>query len=148
MTTPYFVPDEVTVTALVSSARAGEPTTLIVPKRNDSPLVAAASRSFYERLLQAGVRLYEFKPGLLHAKTLTLGDDRSVISTANLDRRSYELNFEVTMFVVDLSFGEKLRALQEHYIANSDEVVLDKWQRRGGARRFAENLIGVMAPLL
>jgi cardiolipin synthase len=148
MTTPYFVPDEVTVTALVSSARAGVPTTLIVPKRNDSPLVAAASRSFYERLLQAGVRLYEFRPGLLHAKTVTLGDDRSVISTANLDRRSYELNFEVTMFVVDLSFGEKLRALQEYYIANSDEVVLEKWQRRGGARRFAENLVGVMAPLL
>jgi cardiolipin synthase len=92
--------------------------------------------------------LYEFKPGLLHAKTVTLGDDRSVISTANLDRRSYELNFEVTMFVVDLPFGEKLRALQEHYIANSDEVVLDQWQRRGGARRFAENLVGVMAPLL
>jgi cardiolipin synthase len=148
MTTPYFVPDEVTVTALISSARAGVPTTLIVPKRNDSPLVAAASRSFYERLLQAGVKLYEFKPGLLHAKTITLGEDRSVISTANLDRRSYELNFEVTMFVVDQKFADELQALQATYIAQSDEVLLHIWTARGGARRFAENLVGVMAPLL
>lgn len=148
MTTPYFVPDDVTVTALISAARAGVPTTLIVPKRNDSPLVAAASRSFYERLLQAGVRLFEYRAGLLHAKTITLGDTRSVISTANLDRRSYELNFEVTMFVVDRSFSDKLRNLQAQYMAQSDEVVLNAWRKRGTARRFTENLVGVMAPLL
>jgi cardiolipin synthase len=148
LTTPYFVPDEVTITALVSSARAGVPTTLIVPQRNDSPLVAAASRSFYGRLLQAGVRIFEFRPGLLHAKTITLGLAQSVISTANLDRRSYELNFEVTMFVVDAEFNAHLRAVQSMYMAQSRQIVPDQWNARGAARRFAENLVGVMAPLL
>lgn len=148
MTTPYFVPDEVTITALVTSARAGVPTTLIVPKRNDSPLVAAASRSFYERLMAAGVQIYEFRPGLLHAKTVTIGPHRSVISTANLDRRSYELNFEVTMFIVDEAFNAELRAVQQRYVEQSDRVEREVWESRGAGRRFAENLIGVMAPLL
>jgi cardiolipin synthase len=148
MTTPYFVPDEVTITALVSSARAGVPTRLIVPTRNDSPLVAAASRSFYDRLLQASVQIYEYRPGLLHAKTIALGLDRSVISTANLDRRSYELNFEVTIFVVDRAFNEELRRVQKGYIEESDRIVVEAWRSRGAMRRFAENLVGVLAPLL
>jgi cardiolipin synthase len=148
LTTPYFVPDDVTVATLVTSARAGIPTTLIVPKHNDSPLVAAASRSFYDRLLDAGVHIYEFRPGLLHAKTITIGEHRSIISTANLDRRSYELNFEVTLFVVDTDFTARLRAVQEAYIAQSDRVLPDQWRRRSTVRRFAENLVGTMAPLL
>jgi cardiolipin synthase len=148
LTTPYFVPDEVTVTTLVTSARAGIPTTRIVPQRNDSPLVAVASRSFYDRLLDAGVRIHEFRPGLLHAKTMTIGEHRSIISTANFDRRSYELNFEVTLFVVDTDFTARLRAVQEHYIAQSDPVTPEEWRRRSPVRRFAENLVGTMAPLL
>ncbi len=148
MTTPYFVPDEVTVTALTTSARSGIETRLIVPRKNDSPLVAAASRSFYERLLEAGVRIFEFRPGLLHAKTVVIGRDRSVVSTANLDRRSYELNFEVTLIVLNESFNARLRAIHADYIAQSDEVRLDAWRTRGAVRRFTENLVGTMAPLL
>lgn len=148
LTTPYFVPDEVTVTTLITSARAGVPTTLVVPKRNDSPLVAAASRSFYDRLLEAGVHIREFRPGLLHAKTITIGDRRSIISTANLDRRSYELNFEVTLFIADEAFTTELRRIQADYIEQSDPVLLESWRKRHAVRRFAENLVGTMAPLL
>lgn len=148
LTTPYFVPDEVTVTALVTSARAGVVTSLIVPKRNDSPLVAAASRSFYDRLLDSGVRIFEYRPGLLHAKTMAIGRHRSIISTANFDRRSYELNFEVTLFVVDTDFNLHLRALHDTYIAASDPVEAEVWRSRSTVRRFAENLVGTMAPLL
>ena len=82
LTTPYFVPDEATITNLVVAARRGVRVTLVVPKNNDSKLVALASRNHYETLLDAGVRLVEFNAGLLHAKTITLDKEIAVVMSA------------------------------------------------------------------
>ena len=101
VTTPYFAPDDATAMALRTAARRGVATKLVVPARNDSPLVAAASRSHYQALLNAGVEIQEFAGGLLHAKTLTIDRDLAIITTANVDRRSFELNFEVSLLVYD-----------------------------------------------
>ncbi|HRP61738.1 MAG TPA: cardiolipin synthase [Phycisphaerales bacterium] len=148
LTTPYFVPDEATTTGLCTSARRGVETTLIVPARNDSPLVHVASRSYYEILLDAGVRLYEYEAGLLHSKTMTLDRDLALVSTANLDRRSFELNFEVSVLVYDSDFASQLRFLQSSYLDSSRMVNAAAWRARPWHNRLWQNAVGVLSPVL
>ncbi|MHC4126611.1 MAG: cardiolipin synthase [Planctomycetota bacterium] len=148
LTTPYFVPDEATASALYTSARRGVETTLVVPARNDSPLVAAASRSYYEALLDAGVRIHEYQHGLLHAKTLTLDRRLALVTTANFDRRSFELNFEVSLVVYDSDFASELRLLQKAYSDGSVPVNEAAWRRRGWPRRLWQNTAGMLGPIL
>jgi cardiolipin synthase len=148
VTTPYFVPDEATTMALRTAARRGVETTLIFPARNDSPLVAAASRSHYEPLLEAGVKIFEYQKGLLHAKTLTLDRSLALITTANLDRRSFELNFEVSMLVFDSDFASELRFLQTSYLNDSRPVELASWRKRPWPAKLWQNAAGTLGPLL
>ncbi len=148
LTTPYFVPDESTAAALRTAARRGVDTILVVPARNDSLLVRIASRSFYESLLEAGVKIYEFQNGLLHAKTMTVDRDLALVSTANLDRRSFELNFEVSLLVYDTDFASQLRFLQTSYVEQSRRLALADWAKRGRAKRLGENAVGILSPLL
>ncbi|TVQ57131.1 MAG: cardiolipin synthase, partial [Phycisphaerales bacterium] len=148
ITTPYFVPDEATATAICSAARRGVETTLIVPARNDSRLVAIASRSYYDMLLEAGVRVHEYQDGLLHAKTTTIDREFALVSTANLDRRSFELNFEVSVAIYDSDCASQLRYLQRSYLSRSKPVRLKAWRQRGLPRRLWQNAIGILSPLL
>lgn len=148
LTTPYFVPDSATVSALVAVAQCGVATTLVVPARNDSRLVAAASRSYYEEMLAAGVRVWEYEPGLLHAKTITVDRRLAIVTTANMDRRSFELNFEVSTVVYDTDFASRLRMLQRSYQNRAREIELSAWNRRSSFRKFGENAAGLLNPLL
>ena len=148
VTTPYFVPDDATMTALCTTARRGVETMLVLPARNDSPLVAAASRSHYDELLACGVRIYEYQAGLLHAKTATVDRDLALISTANLDRRSFELNFEVSVVVYDDDFASQLRFLQRGYIAQSQLLDARQWNRRWLPAKLWHNAAGTLSPLL
>ena len=148
LTTPYFVPDEGTVIALRTAARRGVDTSLVLPARNDSPLVAAASRSFYHQLLEAGVNIFEFQKGLLHAKTMTIDRDLALVSTANLDRRSFELNFEVSVVVYDTDFASQLRFVQRSYIGDSQAIEADMWSRRPWPKVLVNNAVALVAPLL
>lgn len=148
LTTPYFVPDEGTVAALTTAAMRGVRTIIVVPARNDSPLIALASRSFYQPLLDAGVRVHEFTKGLLHAKTITVDREFALVSTANLDRRSFEINFELSTLVYDRAFATELRQLQGRYMEDSAVVDGAAWSSRSWPRRLAENLAGLVSPLL
>lgn len=148
ITTPYFVPDDATVSALCTAARRGVDTILVLPARNDSPLVAAASRSHYAELLDSGVQLYEYTAGLLHAKTLTVDRQLAVIGSANLDRRSFELNFEVSMVVYDDDFASQLRFLQKSYMSNAVWVDPARWRNMRWPRRLLYSVAGTMSPLL
>ena len=94
ITTPYYVPDEAMQAALCASPHRGVETTIIFPARNDSFVVQAASRSYYADLLAAGVRVFEFEGGLLHTKSLTIDGEITLLGSANMDRRSFELNYE------------------------------------------------------
>jgi cardiolipin synthase len=148
LTSPYFVPDLATAMAIKTAALRGVATTIVVPARNDSPLVAAASRSHYEPMLAAGVRVFEYERGLLHAKTISIDRELAMISSANLDRRSFELNFEVSTVVYDSDFASELRFLQTSYLEDSREVHLGAWRRRGWPRRLWHNTAGMVSPLL
>jgi len=148
LTTPYYVPDEGTSSALRTVASRGVDTTLVVPANNDSRLVAWASRSYYGELLAAGVAIHEFLGGLLHAKTLTVDGALALVMTANMDRRSFEINFELSLLVYDPGFARDLREVQESYVARSVRVDPESWPQRPWPRRALENAAGLMSPLL
>ncbi len=148
LTTPYFVPDEGTLAALVTAAARGIDVTLVVPRRNDSPLVAAASRSFYEVLLASGCKIYEFTGGLLHSKTVTVDRRGALVGSANLDRRSFEINFELSVVLYDPDLAGRMWALQQKYIMESVPVDLEEFRKRPIALRAIENACGILGPLL
>src|SRR6478672_9527521 len=122
ITTPYFVPNDQVLFALTSAARRGVEVILMLPKRNDSMVVAGTSRSYYQDLVSAGVKLFEYHCGLLHAKTMVVDRKVGLIGSANLDRRSFELNFENNMLFADKEFAATIRARQDEFLADSDPV--------------------------
>jgi cardiolipin synthase len=148
VTTPYFIPDEQLLFALTSAGRRGIRTLILFPKRNDNWIVAAASRSYYKDLIDAGVEIYEFRPGLLHAKTMLVDRQVGLIGSANLDRRSFELNFENNILFDDKAFAAAIRARQEDYLAQCDRVTRDEVNRYGIALRLWQNLLATLSPML
>lgn len=148
LTTPYFVPDESTIRNLCVAARRGIQTSLVVPKNNDSRLVGPASRSNYAPLLEAGVEIFEFTEGLLHAKTITIDREIGVVMSANLDRRSFELNFECGALIYNSDFASELRLLQKSYISRSEQVSLVEWRKRSRMHQVGDTIAGFLSPLL
>jgi cardiolipin synthase A/B len=110
LTTPYFVPDDVILSALVSAAHRGVDVQIIVPRRSDSVLVDLAARSYFPELLAAGTRVFEYRPRFVHSKTFVVDDDVAIVSTANLDNRSFRLNFEVAAVIYGATMNAQLEA--------------------------------------
>ncbi len=148
MTTPYFVPDEATLTALQSAARRGVEVTLVLPEKVDSLLVRYASRAHFQELLDAGVRIVEYHAGLLHAKTVTIDQSIALIGSVNLDMRSFWLNFEITLFLYDSTCANEVRDMQLGYIADADAIDGEVFRRRSLPQRTIENVLRLMSPLL
>lgn len=148
LTTPYFVPDEGMLAALRSASLRGVEVVLIVPKRSDHRVTQAAGQSHYELLLDVGVRIYRYAGGLLHSKTLTIDGLFSIISSANLDVRSFLLNFELALLVYDSAFHDVVAALHEVYLRQSEPLLAEAWSRRGRGQILVENLAKLLTPLL
>ncbi len=148
ITTPYYVPTEALQAAICAAANRGVEVTLILPARNDDFAVGAASRSHYESFLEAGVRLHEFLPGLLHAKTLTLDGELTLIGSANMDRRSFDLNYENNILLADPAATAAMRARQEDYLSRSRRITLEEVAAWGIGRRMANNALAIMGPVL
>jgi cardiolipin synthase len=148
MTTPYFVPDESLLTALVTAASRGVDVTIIVPAKVDSRLVRLASQAHKGDLISSGVKVALFDAGLLHTKSITVDGELSLFGSLNLDPRSLYLNFEITLSVYDRKFTAELRDLQQSYIDQSEWMDLDEWQSRSRLQRFAENTARLLGPLL
>ena len=148
ISTPYFVPDESMQAALCASSRRGVATTIIFPARNDSWVVGAASRSFYAELLEAGVNIFEFKGGLLHTKSLTMDGEVSLIGSANMDRRSFELNYENNILFYDSSLTAEMRKRQDSYIVQSDMVTPEMVENWSWQWRLWNNAVAMLGPVL
>ena len=148
ITTPYYVPDEAMQAALCASARRGVTTTVIFPARNDSWIVAAASRSYYSDLLASGVRIYEYHGGLLHTKSLTLDGEVTLIGSANMDRRSFDLNYENNILFYDPTLTVEMRRRQHAYLACSRPVTIETVAQWPVTRRLWNNTIAMLGPIL
>jgi len=143
ITTPYLVPDEATLAAIKSAALRGVNVRLLVPKRGDSKLVTAAGRSYYDELVAAGVVLFEYGPAMLHAKTMVIDDTVAVVGTANLDNRSFRLNFEVIAVVYDAAAAGQLGAIFDRDLRSAV-----RYKPPTGKRPIGERLLFGVARLV
>jgi cardiolipin synthase len=148
ITTPYYVPTEAMQAALCAAAHRGVETTIVFPARNDSWEVAAASRSYYHELLEAGVKIREYVGGLLHTKSITLDGEVTLIGSANMDRRSFDLNYENNILFHDEALTAEMRARQDVYLASSNEVKIDDVVGWSVGHRLWNNTVGMLGPLL
>jgi len=148
ITTPYFVPDEAMMAALCAAANRGVDVTIVFPARNDSWIVAAASRSYYRDLLEAGITIQEFVDGLLHTKSMTIDDEITLIGSANMDRRSFDLNYENNILLTDPQTTAVMRERQEQYLDSSRPVHLGDVEAWSMAHRLLNNLLGMLGPVL
>jgi cardiolipin synthase len=148
LTTPYFVPSESMLAALLSAAGRGVHVTLIVPAKVDSRLVHYASRAFQKDLLKAGVRVALFQRGLLHTKSITVDGELSLFGSLNLDPRSMRLDLEVTLTVYDVPFTAAVRRLQDTYLTESIMLDLATCEARSAVEQLAEDAARLVGPVL
>ena len=143
LTTPYFVPDAHTRRSLAKAARRGVEVKLLVPHRIDETLarvVQWAARAAYGGLLDAGVEIYEYLPRMLHAKTLVIDEVWCTVGTANLDYRSFFLNYELTLISTDSALVGRLERDFQADLAQAVRIQPKRWARRHRWRRFLESL--------
>jgi cardiolipin synthase len=148
LATPYFVPDEALVSALVSAALRGIDVRLLVPAKGDNRLVDFAARSYFPELLRAGVKIHEYLPRILHAKTAVIDDDLSIIGTANLDNRSFRLNFEVVVAIYGAETAKTLVAAYEKDLLEARPVSNRELRREPLLTRLGESTARLLSPML
>lgn len=145
---PYVVPEESLLLALTSAAQRGVDVTLIVSEIGDQFLVEHAQGSYYEELLKAGVNIYRYQaPVILHSKSISIDDDIAVISSSNMDIRSFELNLEITLVCYDTQVVAALQKLEEEYLRGSNPLRLEEWQARPLHTKLFDNLARLTSAL-
>ena len=147
ISTPYFVPDHPLQAALIACSRRGVAVTLIVPARNDSWFVGTMSRAYYAPLIDAGVNIHEYHGGLLHAKTMVIDSEVALIGSANMDRRSLELNFENNILLYSAATATLIRERQNSYLAQASVVSADDLQQRPAWKIMLQNFLTIFEPI-
>lgn len=148
VTNPYFVPHESLRRSLTEAAQRGVDVRLVLPAHSDSPLAFHAGRSFYGGLLEAGVKIYERKDRMLHAKTALIDGVWSTVGSTNLDWRSLLYNDEVNLVVMGPEFAAQMADVFKRDIAESEEITLEKWRNRPISDRLKELSARAWARLL
>jgi cardiolipin synthase len=148
ISTPYLVPDAGVVASLKLAALSGVDVRLLLPERSDNLLVSLAGYAFIDPLLEAGVRIYRYQPGLMHAKSFLIDDDSAAVSTANLDNRSLRINFELTALVADADFVTEIEEMFVRDFAVSREIETDEFGRKPLWFRIAARAAYLFAPVL
>jgi len=148
ITTPYFIPGDSITEAIRIAALSGLSIKLLVPGICDSKLVNAASKSYYNDLLQAGVEIYLYQRGFVHAKTLVADGKLSIIGTANMDYRSFELNFEVNAIIYDQPFAQQMRKVFFDDLETAEKIDPERWYKRPAYEQFPEKIARLFSPVL
>jgi cardiolipin synthase len=147
ITTPYFIPGGNILDAITVTAMSGVKVKILVPDKSDSYFVNAAARSYYGELLEAGVEIYLYQKGFVHAKTLVSDGQLCIVGTANMDHRSFELNFEVNSMIYDIATAEELRDVFYKDIKDAKKISLTTWKRRPFMRQFPEKVARLLSAL-
>jgi cardiolipin synthase len=142
ITSPYFVPDDSLLYAITTAAQRGVAVELFVSAQGEQFMVSHAQCSYYSFLLEAGVRIFLYPyPYVLHAKHFSVDDHTAVIGSSNMDIRSFNLDFEVSMMCSGPSFVRQMREVEDGYRAVSRELTLEEWQRRPLTKRWLDNVM-------
>lgn len=148
ITTPYFIPNDEILTALQVAAHSNLKVKVIVPQKSDSWIAEYATNSYLESLLEAGVEVYQYTKGFIHAKTMVVDGVFSSVGTANLDYRSFNINFEVNALMYDKNLSQQLTDLFVDDINDCKQLQLDTWRNRSKRTKVIEALARLLAPLL
>ena len=148
ITSPYFVPDESLLYAITTAAQRGVAVELFVSAEADQFMVGHAQCSYYQQLLDAGVRIYLYPgPWILHSKHFSVDDEVVVIGSSNMDMRSFALNYEVVMMLVGGDVVARMRATEDDYRALSQPLTAAEWRARSRTSRFVDNLMRLTAAI-
>ncbi|HJV50029.1 MAG TPA: phospholipase D-like domain-containing protein [Noviherbaspirillum sp.] len=145
LTTAYFVPDRQIVQAMLDAARRGVDVSIVFPSFTDVGMILYAGRAYYDQLLAAGVKVYERKDAMLHAKTAVIDGVWSTIGSTNLDMRSFLHNDEINAVVLDTDFAARMEALFQRDLDESAEITQQQWSRRGPVERIKEWAVRLFA---
>lgn len=148
ITSPYFIPGESLMDALIIAAKSNIEVTLLVPGVSDSKMVNAAARSYYTELLQHGVQIFTYEKGFVHAKTMIIDDNLSVIGSANMDYRSFDLNFEVNAILFGESIAGQLLKIFNNDLKQSSKINATDWLNRPKHVHLWEKLVRLLSPFL
>lgn len=148
ITTPYFVPRASFLDALKIASLSGVSIKLLVPSISDSKLVNGVSNSFYKEVLEIGVEVYRYKKGFVHAKTMVFDELVCSVGTANLDERSFDLNFEINALIYNKDFASQLKKAFLEDLKDSEKIELNQWNNRPVLIRFTERVARLLAPIL
>ena len=146
--TPYYLPPDVLNTALQVAALAGIDVRMMLPARSDSKAIDYASHSYLDDMVKAGVKILFYRPGFLHSKLLIVDDTLTVIGSANMDFRSFELIFVVCGFVYDADFTARMAAIFTDDAAQCTPLAPGKWFKRPRSHKFAESFLRLCSPLM
>jgi cardiolipin synthase len=147
ITSPYFVPDEGVLTALQTAALRGTDVRILLPERPDHLLVWLSAFSYYEQSIPFGIRLFRYQRGFLHQKVMLIDDRLAAVGTANLDNRSFRLNFEITALSPDPAFVDEVTHMLELDFAHAAEVRLEDFTGRSFLFRAACRAARLLAPV-
>ncbi len=148
LTTPYFIPDRSFLDALKIAKLSGTDVKILVPGVSDSAIVNAASNSYYQELLEMGIEIYKYQKGFVHAKTMVCDGQVSFVGTANMDHRSFELNFEVNALIYDKPFAQQLRDQFFLDLRDAQQIELESWEGRSKMKKLGDKLARLMSPLM
>jgi len=145
---PYFVPDWQIIAALKLAVLRGVDVRILLPEKPDHRIVNLATFSFYSSIIPAGIKLYRYKPGFLHQKVFLVDHTCAAVGTANLDNRSFRLNFELTLLNFDKTFIKAVEDMLVQDFSNSRLATLDEYTSRWFPFRLAARLAGLLSPIL
>lgn len=148
ITTPYFIPGESLLDALIIASLSGIKVKLLVPGKSDSRVVNKAAKSYYSDLLMAGVEIYLYRKGFIHAKTMITDENIAIVGTANMDNRSFDLNFEVNAIVYDDEIARQLRDVFFEDIKNAEKIDAARWNARPKFKQLLERTARLISPLI
>jgi cardiolipin synthase A/B len=148
LTSPYFVPDDSLLEAITTAAYRGVAVELFVSEQADQFVVQHAQASYYDVLLEAGVRIYLYpKPTVLHAKHFTVDDMVGIIGSSNMDYRSFGLDYEITLMSTGKQFVADLQEVADGYRAVCRELTLEEWRQRPKGQRYVDNVMRLVSAL-
>ena len=148
ITTPYFIPGDSLLDALIIASLSGLSVKLLVPGKSDSILVNSAARSYYDDLLKAGIEIYQYKKGFVHAKTLVADRKIAVVGTANMDFRSFDLNFEVNAIIYNMETANELADVFYNDLKDAEKIDELKWTQRSMLKKLWQKTARLVSPLL
>jgi cardiolipin synthase len=146
--TPYFIPTDQIITALQIAASNGIDVQMILPGKTDSHIVKHASLSYLKPLLRSGIKIYFYEKGFVHAKTTTIDNQLAFIGTANMDTRSFYINFEIVAIIYDKKLCEEVDNSFINDLKNSREVTYGEWAKRSIYHRLLDSSCRLLTPLL